>query len=144
MRFSKLAGVIMAVCAAAGVATVANAATSLHPSACVLARNGAPFDAISGATYANATFTNSSGVAALAYCPLPFVAGAQSFSITTTSAATSCTLQQMSNGGASSVIFGTHSGNTWTFTVNTNPGVYGLQAACQLANGAGIRHMVNF
>ena len=145
MRKLKLAGSVLAACVGVGVAAphLASAAISLHPSVCVLAQNGAPFGAISGATYANATFTNSSGGTALAYCPMLFENSLPSFQITTTSAGTSCTLQQNSIGGAVNVFFGSHSGNSWTFTPGLNP-QYVFQAACPLANGTGIRHIMNF
>jgi hypothetical protein len=147
MRHSKLAGMVLIACAVLGFSATRDASAdpfSLHPSACVLARNTTPFAAISGATYAGALFTNSSGATANAYCPMPFQSGFESFQITTTSSATSCTLQQMATGGGTTVFFGTHTGNAWDFTTTLNPGTYVLQAVCVLANGAGIRHMMNF
>lgn len=147
MRYPKLAGVVLAVWVVLGFSAshVASAALlSLHPSVCVLARNGAPYDAIAGATYAGALFTNSSGGSAIAYCPMPMQDSVTSFQVTTTSAATTCTMQRMSTGGGSLVIFGTQVGNSWRFTTPAGPGGYNTQVACVLANGTGIRHLVNY
>jgi hypothetical protein len=147
MRHPKLAGAVLAVSMVLGLAAsqVASAALlSVHPSSCVLARNVAPFDAIAGATYAQALFVNSSGGTATAYCPMPFQAGVTSFQVTTTSAATTCTMQRMSTGGASQIFFGTQVGNSWQFSTGVTPGTYVTQVACALAHGTGIRHLLNY
>jgi hypothetical protein len=146
MRYSKLIRTIFAVgvVAAVGVPAIAATPLSIHPSTCVLARNGSPWDAISGATYAAAKFTNSSGSTAIGYCPVPHLQGNTQISVYTTQTATVCNLLQDAPDGTTSVIFGGHSSNHWTFTVNTTPGAFVSEVACTLANGAGINHIVNY
>jgi hypothetical protein len=147
MRFSKLVSAVLAAGLVSGI-TVPHLASadplSLHPSACVLARNGTPYDAISGATYAQSKFMNSSGVTALAYCPMPFQSGVTQFRVYTTSNATVCNLLLNSPTGTATVVFGGHSNNHWTFTVATTPGGGVAEIACTLANGTGINHLVNY
>src|SRR5687768_16748030 len=137
MRYPKLAGVVLTVWVVLGFSAphgASAASLSLHPSACVLARNGTPYDAIAGATYAGALFTNSSGASAIAYCPLPLQDSVTQFQVTTTSAATTCTMQRMSTSGGALVIFGTQVGNAWRFTTTSGPGSAVTQVACVLAN----------
>jgi hypothetical protein len=147
MRYSKPIVAILTAGLLSGIAVphVASAGPlSLHPSACVLARNGTPWDAISGATYANARFTNSSGGTALAYCPMPFQSGVTQFRVYTTSNATVCNMLMNTSSGTSTVVFGSHSSNHWTFSTAAAPGSSVAEIACTLANGTGIHHLVNY
>ena len=141
MRKSVLAGAVLFACALP--ASHASAIISLHPSACVLTQNVAPFGAVS-ATYSNATFTNSTGVTRRTMCPLPFHLDINDFQVTTTSGVNSCIMKSVSNQGAVAVINGTRLGNTWTFSTNLNGGEYGVEIECILPNGTGLLHMLNF
>ena len=141
MRKSVLAGAVLFACAL--TASHASAIISLHPSACVLIQNAAPYGAV-GATYSNATFTNSSGVTRRTMCPLPFAHDVNDFQVSTTSGVNSCILKTMSNQGVATVHNGTRLGNTWTFSTTLNGGEYGAEIECILPNGTGLLHMMNF
>ena len=142
LRKSVLAGAVLFACVL--TASHASAIISLHPSACVLIQNVAPWGAVTGATYSNATFTNSSGVTRRTICPLPFTNDANDFQVSTTSGVNSCILKTMSNQGGATVHTGTRSGNTWTFSTTLNGGEYGAEIECILPNGTGLFHMLNF
>jgi hypothetical protein len=146
MRYLKSVVAILTAGFVSGIAAphVDAAPLSLHPSACVLARNGTPYDAISGATYANARFTNSSGGTAIAYCPMPFQSGVNLFRVYTTSSATVCNMLVNSPTGVTTVVFGSHSSNHWTFSPGSSPGSSVVEIACTLANNTGIHHLVNY
>jgi hypothetical protein len=147
MRYLKSVVAILTAGFVSGIAAphVDAAPLSLHPSACVLARNGWPYDAIPGATYAEARFTNSSGSSAIAYCPMPFQSGVTLFRVYTTSTATTCNMLMNSPTGTTTVVWGSHSNNHWTFSAGaTTPGGNVAEIACTLANNTGIHHLVNY
>jgi hypothetical protein len=50
----------------------------------------------------------------------------------------------MSNAGGASVVFGSHSGNSWTFATTVNSGIYAAEIECTLPNGAGLFYLANF
>jgi hypothetical protein len=147
MRNLKAIGIVLGACAALGVSTAQEASaatTSIHPFVCNLVQNGAPYSGISGATYSNGTFTNSSGATAIAMCAVPFQSAASNFWVSTSSTSTNCIMKTMSNTGTASVVFGTHSGKEWSFSTTKSPGSYTAEIECTLANGASLYYLSNY
>jgi len=147
MRNLSAIGIVVAACALMGVSTTqeASAATlSVHPFVCNLVQNVSPWAGISGATYGNGTFTNSSGGTARAMCSVPFQSTASSFWVSTSSTTASCIMKTMSNTGTASVVFGTHMGKEWSFSTTASPGSFTAEIECTLANGEGLFYLANF
>ena len=143
MRKSVLSGLVLVTCALATPHVSDAAAISFHPFACNLIQNSSPWGEVSGATYSNATFTNSSGVLRRAVCPVPFQNSFNNFRVSGTSSVTSCILKTISEFGSATVWFGTRSGNTWTFDTNLNAEV-AAEVECELPNGSGLYRLVNY
>ena len=144
----KSIAIMLGACAAIGFQATPEASaatTSVHPFVCNLVQNGVPYAGITGATYSNGRFTNSSGGTAIAMCSLPFQSPANKFWVSTSSAATTCVMKTISNTGTASVVFGTHTGNEWSFTAGgLSPGNYAAEIECTLANGASLYYLANY
>jgi hypothetical protein len=150
MRHPKLAVIVLAVCASSAVlaSRVAHAgAFSIHPFACNLVQNSSPnypgFNSTS-IGHSNATFTNLSGTTAFAMCPVVFQPGFNTFQVSTTAGVTNCYVKVMATGGGATIFFGSHSGNQWTIGTTVNSGTYAAEVECNVPNGQGLYHLVNF
>jgi hypothetical protein len=143
MQKPLVIGIVLATCAFATPHVSDAAAISMHPFACNLIQNASPWGGVSGATYSNSTFTNSSGVLRRAVCPIPFQNSFNNFRVSGTSGVVSCILKTMSEGGGAQIWFGTRSVNTWTFDTTVDA-QYAAEVECELANGSGLYWLVNY
>ena len=145
MRNSLLAGIGLAASVLVSSGVSSAGFFSVHPfSSCTLTQNSGNYLAISGASHFGGVFTNLSGSTARAMCSMPFQPNFSNFRVSGTSTVSSCIMKMTGSSGGVTLVFGTRSGNTFTFPTGFNSGEYSAEAECVLPNNAGLWHLANY
>jgi hypothetical protein len=144
MQRSKWIGIVLAVCVFGTSQFASAVSNSINPNACRLVSNTSPYPEISGSLGGSGMFTNNSGSTAWAMCPVVWQNGFNNFMVAGSSTSASCYLIVVGTGGASTVYFGTRTGNTVAFSNTLNPGSYSAEIQCFIPSGQSIYSIINY
>jgi hypothetical protein len=141
MRYSKLAAMLVAACTLATSPMVFATAYFQHGYACKLVSSGTLKEI--PATYSNGVFENTSGVSALAMCPMTCDVSDSLYTIYVGTNVTSCTMFATGSGGSTNLGAGTRTQGVglnsfaWS-TAACSEGGNALEIQCTIPNNQSV------